>query len=294
MTTPLSMTVAPAEPATHPRRRRHMRSSHVVTYVVLSVGLAATLLPFAWMLLGSVKTQKELLQRPITWWPQSVTWNNFTYWFTDLNISRYFINSTVVAVAVVIGNILFCSMVGWSLAKLDFPGKKVLFTLVMAMLMVPGVVTLIPMFVMVSNLGLVNTYGALILPALAGPVGVFLMRQFMVDIPDTLLEAARLDGAGEFRIFFQIALPLCKPAIATLSILTFLGSWNNFLWPLIVAQSNDMYTLPVALSLYSVGAHSTDYGLLLAGSVLIITPILILFIALQRYFIQGIAMTGIK
>ncbi len=209
-------------------------------------------------------------------------------------LRQYFTNSIVVAVAVVLGNIVFCSMVGYALAKMQFPGKKVLFALVMLTLMVPGVVTLVPMFVLVSNMGLVNTYPALILPFLAGPLGVFLMRQFMLGIPDALIEAARIDGAGEFRVFFRIVLPQCGPPLATLSILTFLGSWNNFLWPLVVAQTENMYTLPVALSLYSVGSNGTYYGLLMAGSVLVVTPILILFLFLQRYFVQGIAMTGIK
>jgi multiple sugar transport system permease protein len=147
---------------------------------------------------------------------------------------------------------------------------------------------------MVSSLGLVDSYPALILPYLATPLGVFLMRQFMLDIPDSLLEAARIDGAGEFRIFARIVLPLCGPPLATLAILTFLTSWNNFLWPLVAAQSQDRYTLPVALALFSQGENATNYGLLLSGSVLVITPIVALFIALQRYFIQGIAMTGIK
>jgi multiple sugar transport system permease protein len=160
--------------------------------------------------------------------------------------------------------------------------------------MVPGVVTFVPLFVVVSKLGMVSTYPALILPFLAGPLGVFLMRQFIREIPDSLIEAARIDGASEVRIFARIVMPLCGPALATLAILTFLSSWNNFLWPLVVAQSEDMYTLPVALSLYSVGQNATNYGVLLAGSVLIITPVLLLFVALQRYFTQGIAATGIK
>ena len=276
-----------------PRRRRPSRG-RILTYIVLSVGFVATILPFVWMLLGSVKTQGELSQRPITWWPETFTLNNFARWFTELDFLHYFMNSLIIAVCVVLGNLVFCSMVGWTLAKLDFPGKRLLFGMVLAMLMVPGVVTLIPTFVLVANLGLVDTYGGLILPFLAGPIGVFLMRQFMLEFPDSLIEAVRIDGAGEFRIFFTIVLPLCRPPLATLAILTFLGSWNNFLWPLIVAQSNDMYTLPVALSLFSIGPHSTDYGVLLAGSVLIIAPILILFILMQRHFIQGIAMTGIK
>jgi multiple sugar transport system permease protein len=270
------------------------RTARTLTYGVLVVAVTVTLLPFAWMLLGSVKTQRELLQRPPTWWPQAPTWDNFAVWFGDLGIQQYFTNSVVVALVTVLGNLLFCSMVGYALAKLDFAGKRVLFVLVMATLMVPGVVTFVPLFVVVSALGLTSTYAALTLPFLAGPLGVFLMRQFMLGIPDELLEAARIDGAGELRIFARIVMPLCGPPLATLAILTFLGSWNNFLWPLVVAQSQDMYTLPVALSLYSTGQNATQYGVLLAGSVLVITPILLLFVALQRYFIQGIAMTGIK
>lgn len=150
------------------------------------------------------------------------------------------------------------------------------------------------MFVLVANMGLVNTYPAHILPFLAGPLGVFLMRQFNMGVPDALIEAARIDGAGEWRIFLRVVLPQCGPPIATLAILTFLGSWNNFLWPLVVAQTEQMYTLPVALSLYSVGSNGTYYGLLMAGSVLVVTPILLLFLFLQRYFVQGIAMTGLK
>jgi multiple sugar transport system permease protein len=254
----------------------------------------ATLLPFAWMYLGSVKTQEELVRRPPTWWPETFTWDNFGAWFTRLDFGTFFLNSAVVALFTVAGTLLFCSMMGYALAKLDFPGKKALLGLVLVTLMVPGLVTFVPLFVVVSNLGMANTYAALILPFLAGPLGVFLMRQFIDDIPDALIEAARIDGAGEVRIFFRIVLPLCKPALATLAILTFLGSWNNFLWPLVVAQTEDMYTLPVALSLYSVGQNATNYGVLLAGSVLVITPVLLLFIALQKYFIQGIAVTGIK
>jgi multiple sugar transport system permease protein len=281
------------EPVT-PSARRGSRSSRVVVYTALTVALLATLVPFVWMFLGSVKTEAELRRRPPTWWPESFTWDNFAAWFGRLDIGTFFVNSVVVAAFTVLGTLVFCSLVGYALAKLDFPGKRVVFTLVLVTLMVPGVVTFVPLFVVVSKLGMVSTYPALILPFLAGPLGVFLMRQFIQDVPDSLIEAARIDGAGELRIFLGVVMPLCGPALATLAILTFLGSWNNFLWPLVVAQSEDMYTLPVALSLYSVGQNSTNYGVLLAGSVLIITPVLLLFVALQRYFVQGIAATGIK
>lgn len=276
------------------RSSRRAPARRTLTYAVLVVAVSATLLPFAWMFLGAFKTQGELLRRPITWWPEQPTLDNFLVWFNELHIGTFFLNSVVVAVFTVLGNLLFCSMVGYALAKMDFPGKRFLFLLVMVMLMVPGVVTFVPLFVMVSKLGLVSTYPALILPFLAAPMGVFLMRQFIMGIPDSLIEAARIDGAGELRTFLRIVMPLCGPPLATLGILTFLGSWNNFLWPLVVAQTEDMYTLPVALSLYSTGQNATDYGLLLAGSVLVITPIILLFVSLQRYFIQGVAATGIK
>jgi multiple sugar transport system permease protein len=276
------------------KRKHRIPAARIWTYTVLVVGVAPTLLPFVWMFLGAFKSEGELTRRPITWWPEQATFENFAVWINQLHIETFFLNSLVVAVFTVLGNLLFCSMVGYALAKMDFPGKRFLFVLVMIMLMVPGVVTFVPLFVLVSKLGLVSTYPGLILPFLASPMGVFLMRQFIAGIPDSLIEAARIDGAGELRTFLRIVLPLCGPPLATLGILTFLGSWNNFLWPLVVAQSEEMYTLPVALSLYSTGQNATNYGLLLAGSVLVITPILVLFVCLQRYFVQGVATAGIK
>jgi multiple sugar transport system permease protein len=220
--------------------------------------------------------------------------DNYRTLFTELDFPTFFVNSAVVAVVITLGNLVFCSMLGYALAKLDFPGKRTIFALVLGTLMVPGLVTLVPLFVLVSNLGLVNTFPGLIFPFLAGPFGVFLMRQFMQSLPDELIQAARIDGAGEWRIFSSIILPLCRPALATLGILTFLTSWNNFLWPLVVAQSEDKYTLPVALAIYARGENSSNYGLLMAGSVAMIVPVLAVFLALQRHFVQGIAMTGIK
>jgi len=278
----------PSRPSGPPRRRGTW------IYVILAIGLLVTLTPFVWMLLGSFKPEAELQRVPPTWWPEVPSLNNYRELFDRLDFPRFFANSALVAVAVTAGNLLFCSMVGYALAKLDFAGKRLLFALVLGMLMVPGVVTFVPLFVLVSNLGLVNTYPGLILPFLVTPLGVFLMRQFIMGLPDELLEAARIDGAGEWRIFARVVMPLCGPALATLGILTFLASWNNFLWPLVVAQSEDKYTLPVALALYSVGQNATRYGLLLAGSVVVILPVIALFVALQRHFVQGIATTGIK
>jgi multiple sugar transport system permease protein len=263
-------------------------------YLLLILGIVLLVGPFVWMVLGSIKTTGELRQVPPTWFPENPTLANYEDLFSRLNFLGYFFNSTVVAVAVTLGNIVFCSMLGYALAKLSFPGKRLLFVVVLGTLMVPSVVTFMPLFVLTANLGLVNTHAGLILPFLVGAFGVFLMRQFIAGLPDELLDAARVDGAGEHYIFWRIILPLCGPALATLGILTFLGSWNSFLWPLVVATSDTMYTLPVAIALFATGQQETNIALLMAGSVVVIVPVLLVFIALQRYFTQGIAMTGIK
>ncbi|MBA2696334.1 MAG: carbohydrate ABC transporter permease [Actinobacteria bacterium] len=263
-------------------------------YALLTIALVVVIAPFVWMVLGSVKTNAELRQVPPTWWPQEATLDNYIELFTRLNFGRYFFNSTLVAVVVTAGNLIFCSMVGYALVMLDFRGKKTLFALILGTLMIPGVVTFVPLFVLVANAGLVNTLPGLFLPFLVAPFGVFLMRQYMQGLPRDLLDAARVDGAGELHIFARVFLPLCGPALATLGILTFLASWNNFLWPLVVAQTEQTYTLPVALALYSTGQNSTQYGLLLAGATIVVLPVLAVFMVFQRRFIQGIATTGLK
>lgn len=270
------------------------RGSRWWLYLLLCIALIAVIAPFVWMILGSFKGEGELRQAPPTWLPQNPSLDNYTQLFSRLRFSTYFLNSTIVAVVVTAGNLLFCSMLGYALALLSFRGKRVIFTAVMATLMIPGVVTFVPLFVLVANAGLIDSLPGLILPFLVSPFGVFLMRQFILGLPRDLLDAGRVDGAGELRIFAQIFLPLCGPALATLGILTFLGSWNNFLWPLVVAQTEERYTLPVALALYSTGQNSTQYGLLLAGATVVVLPILLVFMVFQRRFIEGIATTGIK
>jgi multiple sugar transport system permease protein len=279
---------------TNPPLRRRDIGARITLYAVLAAGLLVVVGPFLWMLLSSLKPEGEIRRRPPTWWPETFTIEHYQQLFTRLDFPQYFTNSVVVATAVTAGNLVFCSALGYALAKLRFPGRRLLFVVVLGMLMVPGMVTFVPQFVLVSNLGLTNSYAGLILPFLAGPFGVFLMRQYLLSIPDDLIEAARVDGAGELRIFAQIVLPLCRPALATLGILTFLASWNNFLWPLVVATTEDKYTLPVALALFSVGQNRLDFGLMLAGSVVVVVPVLVVFIVLQRHFLRGIATTGIK
>ncbi|MPZ80100.1 MAG: ABC transporter permease subunit [Actinophytocola sp.] len=250
--------------------------------------------PFVWMALSSFKTEGEIRADPPTWLPENPTLGNYDTLFARLDFPTYFANSAIVAVVTMVGNLLFCSAAGYALAKLRFPGRRVLFLTVVGTIMVPSIVTMVPLFVLSSNLGLVNSLAGLILPFLAQAFGVFLMRQFILSIPDDLLEAARIDGASEPRIYWQIVMPLCKPALATLAILTFLASWNNFLWPLVAATTEDKYTLPVALALYAIGQNQTRYDLLLTGSVLIVLPVLIVFFVLQRHFVRGIATTGLK
>jgi multiple sugar transport system permease protein len=280
-----------------PRRsdeQRQAARARWIMYGLLVVGMILVAGPFLWMVLGSVKTQSELLQLPPTWWPEAPTLANYERLFERLNFPRFFFNSTVVAVAITAGNLVFCSMIGYALAKLDFAGRNQLFLLVMATLMVPQGVIIVPLFILMANLGLVDTHAGLILPFAAGAFGVFLMRQFMMGIPDELLEAARVDGATEWYLFWRIVMPLSGPALATLGILTFMSSWNMFTWPLVVSTSENMYTLPVALATFSRGQFSSDYGLLMAGSLVIVLPILIVFMVLQKHFTQGIATTGLK
>jgi multiple sugar transport system permease protein len=287
-------TTVSAQPQPQPQARPRDRIAKIVLYVVLIAGLLVVVGPFLWMALASLKPEAEIRAVPPTWWPHTFTLDNFRDLFSRLDFPTYFLNSTIVAALTTAGNLLFCSLLGYALAKLRFPGRKAMFLVVLGMLMVPGMVTFVPQFVLVSNLGLANSYAGLVLPFLAGPFGVFLMRQFLLSIPDDLIEAARVDGAGEWRIFWRIVLPLCRPALATLGILTFLASWNNFLWPLVIATTEDKYTLPVALALYSVGQNRTDLGLLLAGAVVVVLPVLIVFLLLQRHFLRGIATTGLK
>lgn len=263
-------------------------------YAILLLGLVAMIGPFLWMLLGSLKTQRELLQVPPTWLPENPTTANYTRLFDRLDFPRYFWNSTLIAVMITLSNLVFCSMMGYALAKLRFFGRDKLLLLVLGTMLIPGSVTLVPLFVLMSKLGLVDNIFAVILPAAAGPVGVFLMRQFMLSIPDELLEAGRVDGASEFFLFRKVVIPLSAPALAALAILTFLPAWNALLWPLVVLTSEENFTLPVALAIFARGQFAADYGLLMAGAVVLVVPVIVLFLLLQRNFVQSQAMSGIK
>ncbi|MFE5030122.1 carbohydrate ABC transporter permease [Streptomyces sp. NPDC056656] len=285
-----------AAPAGKARRDPAARARRTLVYVLLTVGLIVTVAPFLWMTLSSFKTQRELGASPPVWWPAEWTLDNFRELLDRMDVGQALFNSLLVAVFVTVCNLLFCSMLGYALAKLNFAGKRPVFGVVLGALMVPGNLMLLPMFVMMSAMGLIDSYAALILPFAAGAFGVFLMRQFIQAVPDELLEAARMDGAREWYIFWRIVLPLVKPALATLSIFVFLGSWNNFLWPLVATNDPGKYTLPVALATFATDPTQADgsNGVLMAGAFLVVLPVLLVFVLLQRFFTQGIATAGLK
>ncbi|MGP3775629.1 carbohydrate ABC transporter permease [Streptomyces sp. SDT5-1] len=278
-------------------RRPDGRARKPLLYVVASLGLLIMATPFLWMALSAFKTKKDLTASPPVWIPSEWTLRNFQDLLAQLDMPRYFLNSVIVAVLVTVCNLLFCSMLGYALAKLNFSGRSKVFGIVLAALMVPANLMVLPLFVLINQLNLLDTYAGLVLPFAAGAFGVFLMRQFMQSIPDELLEAARMDGAGEWYIFWRIVLPLVKPALATLTIFTFLGSWNNFIWPLIATNDPNKYTLPVALATFANDPNRTvggGNGMLMAGSLLVVLPVLLVFAVLQRHFTQGIATAGMK
>ncbi len=275
---------------------RMVRSARAgVLYALLSVLVVFMLMPFVLVFFGGFKSQAEFVSNPGGWLPESFgNVGNYVALFVDQNFGQYMVNSLIVAAIALATNIIFSAMAGYALAKLRFRGRGIVFGCVMAAMMVPYVAVFVPQFLVASRLGLINTLVGIAAPFLVMPLNVFIMRQFASGVPDELLEAARLDGASEAGIFFRIFLPLLGPAMATVAILTFLNSWNFFLWPLLVAQSPSTYTLPVGLALASAGSNTTDYGMLLAGAVVVLLPVLILFLLLQRYFIQGIAATGMR
>jgi len=256
-----------------------------MTFVILA--------PVLWFVLSSFKDATDLGARPPKILPTHWAFENYTQAFEMYNYMRYFMNSVIVTTVATFLTLLINSMAAYAFAKYNFRGRDGLFVMTLAMIMIPLQVILIPIYLVVSSLGLVNTYWGMIIPAAATPTGVFIIRQYMLTIPDELIEAARIDGAGEFRIFARIVLPLCRPALAVVAIFSILWRWNDFLWPLLIAQKEELYTLPVALALLN-GQLVVPYNIVLAMSVMSIIPVLFMFVFMQRQIVQGIAQTGIK
>ena len=251
------------------------------------------LIPVAWFMLSSFKDLTDLSARPPKLLPTRWATENYTEAFKMYDYVRYFSNSVIVTVVATALTLLINSMAAYGFAKYNFRGRDGLFVLTLAMIMIPLQVILIPIYLVVSSLGMVNTYWGMIIPAAATPTGVFVIRQYMLTIPDELIESARIDGAGEFRIYARIVLPLARPALAVVAIFSILWRWNDFLWPLLIAQDERLYTLPVALALLN-GQLVVPYPVVLAMSVMSIIPVLLMFIFMQRQLIQGIAHTGLK
>ncbi|MEO8166762.1 MAG: carbohydrate ABC transporter permease [bacterium] len=265
----------------------------ILLYGILIVTAAITLAPLAWMLSASFMPRGEASTFPPPFLPKSFTLEHYLDLFTRGNAARYLFNSAFLSVVVTFVSLIINSMAGYAFAKYRFVGRDSLFKLLVASMVIPAQVTMLPLFLMLNKMGLINTYMGVIIPGMAGIFGIFLIRQFAMSIPDSLIDAARIDGAGDFRIYWSLILPLCKSILITLAIFTFMGTWNDFLWPLIVMTDDSMYTLPVALANLSL-EHVQDTELMMAGSVMTILPILILFVAVQKYYIDGIMAGGLK
>jgi multiple sugar transport system permease protein len=262
-------------------------------HIALSIGAAITMFPLVWMLLASLMPTGEARSLPPRFWPSQITFTHYGELFERLHLARYFANSLLIASAVTLFSVIINSLAGYALAKLRFAGRDGLFRLLVAGLIIPAQVAMIPLFLLMKQMGLVNSYLAVILPASASIFGIFLVRQYALAIPDALLDAARVDGAGEARIYWTIVLPLLRPILVTLGVFTFMVTWNDFMWPLIALVDGDMRTLPVALAILS-GEHVQDTELMMAGSVLTMLPVLGLFVLVQRYYIEGITAGSLK
>lgn len=273
-------------------RPRRGRAITIAIGAALGVGALITAFPFAWMLLSSVKPQSESIDYPPHLLPQNPTFEYYARLFTELDFGRYLVN-TLIVVAIGVVGLLFMAMAGYAFAKYDFRGKSGLFFLVLATMMIPVQVTMIPTYLILNGFKLTNTLVGIALPTLVSGFGIFLFRQFMVTIPTEVIEAARIDGAGELRIFATIVLPMSKPILAVQAVLTFIAGWNSFLWPLIIASDQKLYTLSVGLALLN-QQLAVNPSLQMAAASVMVVPILIVFIVFQRYVVQGFALSGLK
>ncbi len=269
------------------------RSAGIVVHALLLAAATVTLCPLAWMVSVSLMSPGEASTYPPPFLPRQVTLASYRDLFAQEGMGRYFANSLLLAAAATLLSLVFNVTAGYAFAKLRFAGRDRIFKLLLGALIIPAQVAMIPLFLLLKNMGLVNSYLGVLIPSMANVFGIFLVRQYALSFPDELLEAARIDGAGEIRIFRSIVLPVLGPILVTLAIFTFLGSWNDFLWPLIVLTDKDLYTLPVALASLS-REHVQDTELMMAGSVLTILPVLALFLALQRYYIRGLLAGSVK
>jgi len=279
---------------TRPRVSRALRALLIgATYSLLGIGAMSTLLPFAWMISTSLKAGNEIFLWPPRWFPSVIRWDNYAVAWNSAPWGLYFLNSLFVSTATTILTLLVCSLAAYSFARLHFPGRNLLFLALLGTMMIPGQVTIIPNFLIVKRLHWYNSYWGLIVPEVGGAFGVFLLRQYFLSIPFELEDAARIDGASRLRIIFSIILPLSRPALSVLTLFSFMGSWNAFLWPLIITNTDTLRVVQIGLAVFRM-EESTQYHLLMAASTYVVLPVIILFLLVQRQFIQGIQLTGMK
>jgi ABC-type glycerol-3-phosphate transport system permease component len=274
-----------------PRSSKQLKMA--LTYAVLSLGALFMLFPIFWMVTTAFKSEAEIFAAPIRWLPSALHWENFTVPLTEKPFARWFLNSILIASSVTLGNLLISSLAGFGFAKYRFPGRGMLFVLILATFMIPLQVTMIPLFFIVKGLGWVNSYWGLIVPIMVDAFGIFLMRQFIDDIPNDYMDQARIDGAPELRIWWSVILPMTWPILSALGILTFLTSFDELLWPLILVTSDEMRTVPLGLATFE-NTYQTIYNQLMAMALLAMIPVFIVFVVFQRRIIQGVTFTGLK
>ncbi|BFT74559.1 carbohydrate ABC transporter permease [Paenibacillus sp. P36] len=262
-------------------------------YLMLIAAAIVIAFPFVWMVLTSFKPENEIVHFPPTLLPSKMILDSYIHVWSRIPFLVFFKNSVIFSFSVTLISLLFDSMAGYAFARLSFRGRNKLFLLVLVALMIPVQVTIIPLFIMLSHFGWLNTFVGLIVPRATNAFGIFMLRQFLVGLPKELDEAARIDGCSEFRLYWQIILPLAKPAIASLALFHLMYNWNDLLWPLIITSTEDMRTLPAGLALF-MGQHVVEYGILTAGAAIATAPLVIAFLFAQKYFIQGVAFTGMK
>jgi multiple sugar transport system permease protein len=273
--------------------RREVTRPALVYAILLAVALVF-FVPLLWMGLSSFKSLDETLTPNIRWLPSQWQVSNYATMLSNNQFGTFFFNSSIVAVSVTAINLFVSSLAGYGLAKFHFPGRTLIFLFILSIMMVPFQVIVIPLYIIVRHFGWINTYWGLIIPGGVTAFGVFFMRQSIITVPSEFFEAARLDGAGEFYIYRRILLPLISPALAALGVLTFLGSWNNLLWPLLVVQKDALKTLPIGLAQMATSQYGVQYNLLMTGAVISALPVILVFLGARNYFVRGITMGGMK
>lgn len=279
------------------RKNPYLLPLRILAFAMLCAVALMMTAPFLWMLLTSLKTQQEAFQFPPSLLPARPVWENYTQLFTLVPFGRYFLNTLLVTVAVVIGQLFVCSLAAYAFARLNFMGRDALFVLYLATMMVPFQVTLIPLYLLVFQLGWVNTYWGLIAPGLSSAYGIFLLRQAFLTVPQELIDAARMDGASEFTIYSRVFLPMNGPSLATLGVFAFLGTWTDLLWPLLIVRNPQMRTLELGLAYFQSAVPQfvqPNWPLLMAAAVVVMLPVIVVYLMAQRYFVEGISLGSVK